>query len=504
MRFIVVIYLTWCCVAGGHLVAQSFLLSVGDTNTQDIPQRIIEYENCYYVNYCSYDTVTNYYYSHILKIDATGIIISTLFLDSLRSISMYEYNDGIYMLFGKLVKNLPTPEFSTVFMKFNENLQLLAYKELYRPDFVYTPYDLGFYNTDTLMYAGWYFNAVNFSVDYDHFMLMDKSFNILHIDSLAHQQYYWSSSYPHFLNLQKDSIFVIGMNIGQYGQTNVALPIRKSDFTLQPFDTVDYQSNLPEYNNNPLGPNAWLADIRNNSSAYTDSTFLMAAAILLCPTYNTCFTNLGFIEVNKKFIAKNMHHYYALHPTISKFPATFKSLDVNDKNEIYMAGTTHCEQLGCINIPNTKVVVIKTDIEGNVYWQKVITMPDTFLYAATTLKATSDGGVLVAASVCRHINDLNYNIVLIKLDSTGAMVFTNTLPHKNEKPICYPNPTSTSLYLKNIAGPLSYNIVNNRGQVVCIGLYTGEPISVQTLPSGLYVLHLYENNNTHAVRFVKE
>lgn len=495
--------------------AQGFILETGEINKYNIPHAFTKINNFYFFNHTEMDTSIDFAHSYLSKINSNGNIINAIKLDSVRLISVFSKDNFLFAMGGKLLKNTPLPkEFSTVFYKIDSDLQIIATFELYTPTQVHIPYDFMSYNTDTLIYAGWKFDSVNMSTDYDLCLLLDNSLQPLFIDSFPHVSFDKDISLPKLLHIPSSKyLYITGLNNIDYNPPffdtliyySFAVPIKKDDFTIQSTDTILFQENLSGFQTE------WFASLPRHALIYDDSTSLLSVHTNGTYPNNQDYSNMGIIMLNGNLKANKMLQYPFYHASISKMPAYYNSLDISNDGKILYAGTYNCDNMYgiCINNNrNIKICVVKTDTNGTIIWQKIIG-GDSVDYYVTCMKTTLDGGVLIGV-MTKDTSLFNYNqkditkALIIKLDGNGNMVFTNTLPYKNEKPMCYPNPTNTNLLLKNITDITPYSIVNINGQIVCTGIYTGEPISVQALPSGLYVLHLQKKNNAHVLRFVKE
>lgn len=70
----------------------------------------------------------------------------------------------------------------------------------------------------------------------------------------------------------------------------------------------------------------------------------------------------------------------------------------------------------------------------------------------------------------------------------------------------YPNPAGEWVHLKlGAQTSLAYQIINGHGQVLLVGEWHGEPINVQELQEGLYILKgtFARTNHSFAIKFFK-
>lgn len=70
----------------------------------------------------------------------------------------------------------------------------------------------------------------------------------------------------------------------------------------------------------------------------------------------------------------------------------------------------------------------------------------------------------------------------------------------------YPNPAGEWVHLKlGVQKSLAYQIINGHGQVLLVGEWHGEPINVEELHEGLYILKgtFARTNHSFAIKFFK-
>jgi len=90
------------------------------------------------------------------------------------------------------------------------------------------------------------------------------------------------------------------------------------------------------------------------------------------------------------------------------------------------------------------------------------------------------------------------------------------LPYENlikNKFNIFPNPASSNLYLmtNDISSDIKINILNSEGKIISNTLLNSnqmdnniQSIDIQNLPSGLYFVNIYQSNETHTLRFIKQ
>lgn len=514
MRYTITIILFFCLFI--KVNGQEFILYTGGKNEDNYVKDVYEYKSSYFFDYPIIDTSINFAHHKFVKTNLNGAIIKSIQLDSIRVISSKVYDDGIYFMAGKLVSNA-VPEYSSFIFKLDENLNIVKQKELYGPNTVNVGYDFIKYSPDTFIYAGWHFDSQGGSVfSNDYIILLDSNFQIIYADSSQHTNFHPLLNRPHLLNIPNDSdIYIAGIPYqdAQYNYYDLVLPIKRSTFKIQPPDTVDYFTGLPNYDPDSIGGNTWNAVARNHTLVINDSTFLMSADIGYNPTVNINYMNPGFIKLDKNFNPLNMYDFNVAGNKVSKTVGVYGAFDMDSKGNLYLTGTYNCNSIfSCRNVPGTKIFVVKTDINGSLKWEKVFG-EDTLLYVASNVKATSDGGVLVCAMITDTTINTNYDVtadvVVIKLDSMGTVVKISKLEVSKNLLSVFPNPTSGKLYIDiNFEETTSMDLIitNMLGeQVFTKSLRTKfERIEVDlaNYPNGVYLVSLVTPNQISTQKII--
>ncbi|SDJ18559.1 BspA family leucine-rich repeat surface protein [Chryseobacterium jejuense] len=68
----------------------------------------------------------------------------------------------------------------------------------------------------------------------------------------------------------------------------------------------------------------------------------------------------------------------------------------------------------------------------------------------------------------------------------------------------YPNPAKDTIYLKNILNPESYTIHDISGRMITKDFLHRNTISIESLPSGNYILRIITQDKTHTFKFIKK
>jgi hypothetical protein len=154
--------------------------------------------------------------------------------------------------------------------------------------------------------------------------------------------------------------------------------------------------------------------------------------------------------------------------------------------------------------PNsTDYWIVKLDAVGTKQWDRTVGAAGNDAFGA--LQQTRDGGYLLGGSSASGISgdktqagQGNYDYWLVKLAadplSTKSVITRPALS-------AYPNPARTQFTLR---GPLGtpYQLLNQLGQVVRAGTLSAQPLDVQALPAGLYLLRDAASGRT--TKLVKE
>ena len=90
-----------------------------------------------------------------------------------------------------------------------------------------------------------------------------------------------------------------------------------------------------------------------------------------------------------------------------------------------------------------------------------------------------------------------YRLVQVDLDGTTTVLPTRALDFTSQdKIICYPNPASDVLNIQGVQKGATYTLRNVTGVLVQSGLFTGDQISITTLPVGMYWLSVQQESTT--------
>ena len=147
--------------------------------------------------------------------------------------------------------------------------------------------------------------------------------------------------------------------------------------------------------------------------------------------------------------------------------------------------------------------VVKVAASGIKQWDK--TFGGNGFDGLTCLQQTTDGGYILGGFTASSIGgdktqpsrgDDDY--WLVKL---GAAPLATSSSAPTAALMASPNPTTTTFTLRGSLGA-PYQLLNQLGQVVRTGKVSAQPLDVQALPAGLYLLR--DATSGRATKLVKE
>lgn len=98
-----------------------------------------------------------------------------------------------------------------------------------------------------------------------------------------------------------------------------------------------------------------------------------------------------------------------------------------------------------------------------------------------------------------------YRLVQVDLDGTSTVLPTRSVDFTDQNDIVlYPNPTTDVLNIEGVQRGATYTLRNVTGVLVQSGLFTGNQISITTLPVGMYWLSVQQESTTITKPFVKK
>lgn len=177
-------------------------------------------------------------------------------------------------------------------------------------------------------------------------------------------------------------------------------------------------------------------------------------------------------------------------PTVVRYSNSsshvFRSLLINESSEILMVGT---KSLG--SGIGTVVYVVKTDIEGEIIWEREFGSNHSDNVLGWGICSAHDYGYMVCGQV---VADGVPYVYVIKIDENGSVLSSNHIPIMPEISI-YPNPCSEQLniHLGSHEGEKQITIFNSNGQEVWHGNTTANDLQIDAVrywQAGVYLVHI--------------
>jgi hypothetical protein len=123
-------------------------------------------------------------------------------------------------------------------------------------------------------------------------------------------------------------------------------------------------------------------------------------------------------------------------------------------------------------------------------------------YILQQIEATTDGGCLLAGRRYDYLTqDMEFDIVIVKMDSTGLITSTGPEPERlSHDAIVYPNPGNNVLHIESgpqISGAMFY-LYDLAGKLLDRKQLNSQTETLQTsaLPNGVYLWNIVHNNKT--------
>lgn len=164
----------------------------------------------------------------------------------------------------------------------------------------------------------------------------------------------------------------------------------------------------------------------------------------------------------------------------------FRTILINEDSELLMVGT---KSLGSGN--GSCVYVIKTDIEGEIIWERHFGSNHSTNVLGWGICRAHDYGYMVCGQV---VADGVPYVYIIKIDENGSTVGVNYIPIMPEISI-YPNPCSEQLNISlgNHEGDKQLTIFNSAGQQVWQESTTAQELQINAVSqwqAGVYLVHI--------------
>lgn len=183
------------------------------------------------------------------------------------------------------------------------------------------------------------------------------------------------------------------------------------------------------------------------------------------------------------------------------FPALWGALDYNNKDSIYIGGTTNFWVTYYGTWPSW-YFIIQTDSMLNVRWERFYG-GDAY-YVMQKIIASNDGGCIVAGTRFdyQNVTENELDIHVMKLNNEGLLVGTNDKPAlKMHEALVFPNPGSNYLRVR-VAAQYRHSVFelyDLSGKQVLKQQITGKWAEVNTtfLKTGTYVYKIYNNEGLY-------
>lgn len=175
---------------------------------------------------------------------------------------------------------------------------------------------------------------------------------------------------------------------------------------------------------------------------------------------------------------------------ICEMPAYYKCIDYKSPKSVYTCSfnESYIESGNLIN-QNGAVLVMKTNQDMEKVWDKAFYL-GPYVYFATSILATSDGGCLVVGRSSEDPGGWNEKMgfFVLKINEDGSLGTNEVITADRETIFAYPNPFKENITLigEQIAEVRLYSIT---GQLVATKQGEGTEsltVDISDLPSGLY------------------
>jgi photosystem II stability/assembly factor-like uncharacterized protein len=130
---------------------------------------------------------------------------------------------------------------------------------------------------------------------------------------------------------------------------------------------------------------------------------------------------------------------------------------------------------------------------------------------ATTYQWYLNGEIIPGATTAQYTATVSGDYYAILVFDNGCSATTPTINHiitsigqspDVEAINIYPNPVSDQLHIRDLTGQVPYSITNLAGSTVLSGVMNDHVISVLSLPEGVYMLRMQQDEKVFGARFV--
>jgi hypothetical protein len=179
------------------------------------------------------------------------------------------------------------------------------------------------------------------------------------------------------------------------------------------------------------------------------------------------------------------------------FPASWDALDFNNKDSIYIGGTTGFGN-GYFNYHQSWYFIIQTDSNLNIRWERFY--GGGAYYEMQKIIASNDGGCIVAGTRYDYQNatEEELDIHILKLNSEGLLVGTHEEPTiEIHEALVFPNPGTNYLKVRVAAQykHSTFDLFDMNGNKVLSQQIKSKWAEVNTtfLQAGTYIYNIYNS-----------
>lgn len=135
-------------------------------------------------------------------------------------------------------------------------------------------------------------------------------------------------------------------------------------------------------------------------------------------------------------------------------------------------------------------------------WSQNTSLPSNINISSVSPLVYSHSGAVTARNYL--INDKGWTITGDIYDGECASQLGTSDIKTDNKISIYPNPATDIIYLKNIQKPESYTIYDISGRMITKDFLHSNTISIESLSSGNYILHIITQGKSHTFKFIKK
>jgi hypothetical protein len=249
----------------------------------------------------------------------------------------------------------------------------------------------------------------------------------------------------------------------------------------------------------------------NSTMNLTDSTYLLSGRedVLIEPPSVDEFRSVIYKMAFPNVPIRSFEYHMGTDTT--SHPAVGQSFDTTYRGDIYFSGTNNIDPFTYpYQQDPTWIFLSKLDRNLNPIWTKLY--GGDMFYQVYTVKATHDGGAILACRIYNHLTqDHEHDILIMKVNEDGLIVGTGgELPNISvQDAIVYPNPGNENLNIQSgpqINGAL-FELFDMNGNLVLTTTLDErlETISTIKLSTGTYPYRItFDNKIVGSGKWVKK